>query len=1155
MRKTNPTHTSSEKPPKDRRFFANINIYRYASSVVLILSLATTFLLWSRYDSSIQERAQLVFSEKTEEISEHIIQRMQDLEQVLLGAAGLLAVDENVRRDEWRRYVVSQRLSEKYPGILGVGFSKWLYPDELTANIQKVRAEGFPDYFIHPAGERPVYTAIVYLEPFDWRNLRAFGYDMFSEKVRSKAMEQAKNSGKTTLTGKIILLQETDVDVQNGMLMYVPVYHQDMPTVTRENRQKAILGFAYSPIRLKDFMLATFGEMPRTIAFELSTPEEDQVDSLLFSSLGADKNGFSRDYQPDYAKVMSFDAYGRTWQLSFQSLPVFDVQFNRSSSFPSLLGGVLVSCLLTLLTALLGAGRTRAIQAAKVIAENELRYRSLFELGADGVVIIDPETEQFLDFNEQACRQLGYSRDEFRQLKIADIDLLEAPNETTDRIQKVVKQGAGEFETLQRTKDGEVRHVHVKAQYLDIGDRFIYCCVWCDITLQKKEEIILQKRLHLYEFSMSHSLDDLLIETLDILEELTGSLIGFFHFVKDDQRTLTLRAWSTRTSQLFCKVEGIGSHYDIDKAGVWVDCVHQRQAVIHNDYATLPHKKGLPPGHAPVIRELAVPIFRAEKIVGILGVGNKPSDYDETDVALITRFADLAWDIAERKLIQQALSESDERFAVAFNNAPIMITITTLEDGTYLDVNQRFLEISGFSKEEVIGKSVCALGWLKETDRNELLEHIQRGGKVQEYEMTLHEKSGKAVLCKYWGEIITVAERQCLLLIALDVTEHRQIERQYIQSQKMDALGTMVGGIAHNFNNNLAIILGNLELVSHKIDPGSKILDYITHAHIATLRATELVSNIMTYSHQGTYERRSIRVIQVIDETLKLVKVTMPTSIDLQCLAAKEILDATIKANPNRLQEILINLINNAIHAMDEKGTLTIALNKIVRDVADDPSHPGDFACISVQDTGCGMDTETLDKIFDPFYTTKAVDKGTGLGLSTVKGIVEQHGGQIMVESSPGRGTKFELFFPLVELEEAELPREEMDLLRGTEKILVVDDEVLLAQTVEMMLSAMGYQVTTETSSEYALERIKKEPSQFDLVITDQTMPKLTGIELTRELKEICPDLPVILFTGYNSTISKEDADQLGIKAILHKPLVLPEFLKAIRKVLDGEDG
>ena len=1147
--------SESRKASRDGRLFTSFKIYRYASPIVLILSLATTFILWSRYDSSLQARAQLVFSEKTEEISEHIIQRMQDLEQVLLGATGLLAVDENVSRDEWRRYVVSQRLSEKYPGILGVGFSKWLYPEQVAANIQTIRAEGFPDYFIHPAGERPVYTAIVYLEPFDWRNLRAFGYDMFSEKVRRKAMELAKDSGKTALTGKIILLQETDVDVQNGMLMYVPVYHQEMPKVTRENRQKAILGFAYSPIRLKDLMLATFGEMPRTIAFEFSTPEGGQSDSLLFSSLAADNIGLAKDYQPDFTKVMTFDVYGRTWQLSFQSLPAFDLQFNRSSSLPSLLGGVLVSCLLALLTALLAAGRTRAIQAAKVIAENELRYRSLFELGADGVVIIDPETERFLDFNEQACRQLGYSRDEFRQLKISDIDLLEPTTEITDRIQNVVKQGAGEFETLQQTKDGEVRNVHIKAQYLDIGSRFIYCCIWRDITLQKKEEIILQKRLHLYEFSMTHSLDELLIETLDILEELTGSLIGFFHFVKDDQHTLTLRAWSTRTSQVFCKVEGIGSHYDIDKAGVWVDCVHQRQAVIHNDYAALPHKKGLPPGHAPVIRELAVPIFRAEKIVGILGLGNKPSNYDEGDVALVTRFAALAWDIADRKLIQQALRESDERFAVAFNNAPIMITISTLDDGTYLDVNQRFLEISEFSREEIIGESVGEIGWLKESDRSELLEKMQSDGKVQEHEITLHTKSAKAVLCKYWGEIVTVAERQCLLLIALDVTEHRQIERQYTQSQKMDALGTMVGGIAHNFNNNLAIILGNLELVKHKTDSDSKIGKYITNAHIATLRSTELVSNIMAYSHQGTYERRTIRVMQVIDETLKLVKVTMPTSIELQCLATTDVLGATIRANSNRLQEILINLINNAIHAMEEKGILTVSLNKVVRDGTDGPPHLGSFACISVQDTGCGMDTDTLNKIFDPFYTTKEVDKGTGLGLSTVKGIVEQHGGQIMVESAPGHGTKFELFFPLVELVESEQTKGDMGLLPGTEKILYVDDDVLLAETVEMMLSAMGYQVTAETSSVYALERIKQDPTSFDLVITDQTMPRLTGLELTWELKKICPELPVILFTGYNSVISKGDADQLGIKTILRKPLVLSEFLKAIRKVLDGEDG
>ena len=363
---------------------------------------------------------------------------------------------------------------------------------------------------------------------------------------------------------------------------------------------------------------------------------------------------------------------------------------------------------------------TERKQAEDVLRESENRYHALFDLGMDGVVIIDPETARFIEFNDQVCRQLGYTREEFGLLSVADIEFMESPEGVKSYIHKIATTGYDDFETMHRTKQGDARHVHVKAQYLSISGNKVYHCIWRDITRFKRNEQLASARLHLIEYGLTHSLNELLTETLDRIEELTGSLIGFYHFVQEESGTLTLQAWSTRTAREFCKAETAGGHYAIEKAGVWADCVRQREPVVHNDYASLPHRKGMPPGHATVLRELAMPIIRSGSVVGVLGIGNKPGDYTDDDIDMVARFTDLSWDIVERKRIQNSLGESNERFAVAFNNAPIMISISKLEDGTYLDVNQRFLDISGFSREEVIDKTSVELGWVSATDRNNL---------------------------------------------------------------------------------------------------------------------------------------------------------------------------------------------------------------------------------------------------------------------------------------------------------------------------------------------------------------------------------------------------------------------------------------------------
>ena len=352
--------------------------------LVLGLSLTMSVLFWWLYDSGLRARALALYEDRVRDIAERIYRRLQDDEEVLRGAAGLFNASIDVSRDEWRRYVDTLELGANHPGIQGVGFSQWIPPGQVQEHVREIQAQGFPDYRLRPEGERPAHTAIVYLEPFDWRNQRAFGYDMFSEPVRQAAMARARDSGQTSITAKVVLMQETQQDTQNGFLMYVPLYRPGLTTDSVEDRRHALRGFAYSPIRVKDFMLGALGHLPQDLAFELHAAEREGPDALLFSSLQAEQRELPTDYRPAFHSRVTRELYGQPWVLNFQTLPPFAQTLNLGSSHAVLGGGLLVSFLLTLIAFLLLADikRARRTEAAlfhaKEQAEAASQAKSLF---------------------------------------------------------------------------------------------------------------------------------------------------------------------------------------------------------------------------------------------------------------------------------------------------------------------------------------------------------------------------------------------------------------------------------------------------------------------------------------------------------------------------------------------------------------------------------------------------------------------------------------------------------------------------------------------------------------------------------------------------------------------------------------------------------
>ena len=389
--------------------------------------------------------------------------------------------------------------------------------------------------------------------------------------------------------------------------------------------------------------------------------------------------------------------------------------------------------------------------------------------------------------------------------------------------------------------------------------------------------------------------------------------------------------------------------------------------------------------------------------------------------------------------------------------------------------------------------------------------------------------------------------------------QRRELEAQLRQKYKVEAIGLMAGGMAHNFNNNLAIILGSVELAQRRIDQEHKTSHLLDNIRTAALRSRDLVQQVLVYSRKGVINKEQVCPAEVVKETVKLVQLTIPVTIQLRCRIEPDADELHVRGDATQIQEALINLCNNAVYAMDEKGELVISVS---RSSALPPSlssrlpvPEGGFVRIAVQDSGCGIDPELTDKIFDPFFTTKGVHAGTGMGLSTVQGVMDQHAGVVEVDSIPGRGTVFTLFFPVFESVDNVADEAFAEPVEGDERILFVDDDPMVAEVGKQMLEQGGYRVTVVAAGLQALKLVEDNPQGFDLVITDQTMPELNGQELIGRLLEIRPDLPVILCTGYSSRVDAEKAKALGARAFLLKPLKILELLARVRQVLDSRDS
>lgn len=518
----------------------------------------------------------------------------------------------------------------------------------------------------------------------------------------------------------------------------------------------------------------------------------------------------------------------------------------------------------------------------------------------------------------------------------------------------------------------------------------------------------------------------------------------------------------------------------------------------------------------------------------------------------VVGFFVIAFDITERRE-----AERDLRISHAALKSISQGVMIARADGVILSINQAFANLTGYTAADLIGKDRRFLTeQLTDPLAIDRIRVTQQTGTEFHGEVMDRRKDGSS----FWNELTITPVRDeqgevsHFIRVTRDITKRRSLEEQLSQSQKMEAIGQLAGGVAHDFNNILAAILGNTEISLTELPPSHPVRENLAGIKAASLRAKSLIQQILTFSRQQPPNREVISLESVVRESAHFLRATIPATIELVVAVDPNV--PAVLADSTQIHQVLVNLGTNAWHAIgDQPGCIEIRLQSLEVGESDADSlegcRPGRFACLSVRDTGKGMQPETLRRIFDPFFTTKQPGEGTGLGLSVVHGIVQAHDGFISVVSRPGRGTTFKVLLPVGSTAETANPPTNNPPQRGTgARVMFIDDETSLVVLGKRMLEHLGYQVTCFTSPSEAVEAFRQTPSQFDAVITDLNMPGMSGFQTAAKLQEISPPIPILLCSGRITEDLRQRAKAAGIRETLHKPNTLEEFSQALHRAI-----
>ena len=696
-----------------------------------------------------------------------------------------------------------------------------------------------------------------------------------------------------------------------------------------------------------------------------------------------------------------------------------------------------------------------------------------------------------------------------------------------------------------------------------------------DITLRKKDEEALRKKnrvlaaLRECHKSIVRANDEksLLHRLCEILVRMGGYRLAWVGYPQTDAGKTVSPVACYGVEKGY--TDGIHISWGDNSHGRWPAgvAIRTRQALHCNDI-------GASSLYSPWINKaeergfqssIAIPLNHVDGCIGVLNLYSpERGAFDEITISLLMELADdLTFGITAlrtekaHKEAEQARIASEKRYRMLIETASDAIITADAVEGCILDANKAAEQLIGLPVNRILGMHYSEV--FPPSERNYYMEMIEKhleSGRINNVDIYVANRNGRNIPVQVNANLLKVNGMELIQAIARDITELKHVEKQLRQAQKMEAIGTLAGGIAHDFNNILSPILGYTELALLETAEESQIHADLKEVLLAARRAKGLVQQILTFSRKDQDEWAPLNLQPLVKESLSFLRSSIPTTIEFKMHIDPDC--GHILCNPTQIHQILMNLCTNAYQAIPEEGgTVEIILKPVNRDILKpDIAHmleAGGYLLLSVRDSGEGISEEYLERIFDPYFTTKDKDKGTGLGLAVVHGIVETLNGHIWVTSDPANGTVFDIYLPVSDPDVyEEIILADLALPLGDERILFVDDDAQVTHITERMLMNLGYQVTSISHSPEALSLFAGSPEAFDILITDQAMPTLPGTELIKRIHHIRPGLPVIMCTGYSTKVDFDNIDDFGIRALLMKPVNRVELAKTIRKVLDG---
>ncbi len=775
--------------------------------------------------------------------------------------------------------------------------------------------------------------------------------------------------------------------------------------------------------------------------------------------------------------------------------------------------------------ALLYALVTRMVEHLKLVSEtlrkSEEKFRTLFAASRDAILLLD--AENYLDCNQAALEMFGCaSREEFCAHKIGDISAPMQPDGRDSTVgakrmfHATVEEGDMLFEWVLQRFDGTQFPGEVSISPFKFNGHSVVQAVVRDISWRKEAERQLRQLSRAVEQSPSSVV---ITDTLGNIQYVNPKFTAITGYTLEEvlmQNPRLLKSGEMPIKEYKVLWETITA------GGEWRGEFHNKKknGELFWEFASI----------CPITDESGA----------------------------ITNFLAVKEDITERKRTEEALRKSEEKFVKAFNTAPAAVGIITRKEMRYLEVNEGFVELSGYSRAEVVGRTVLELGFMENPKDLERLDQVLIAqGSLRNEEVHYRTKAGETRVGLLSAELIEVEGEPCIIYISLDITERKQMDEKFLRVQRMESIGALAGGMAHDLNNILAPIMMSASMLHEKGISAETRKQLISGIEEAAQRGAGIVGQVLTFA-RGVKGQRAILDAQLLAVQIgQIVKETFPKSILFSLLLPETLWNIT--GDSTQLDQVLLNLCVNGRDAMPDGGSLVLSAENFEVDstfaLMVPEAKPGCYVRFKVADSGIGIPKQNLDRIFEPFFTTKEQGKGTGLGLSTVVGIVRSHGGFLKVDSEDGKGSTFQVFLPATTDTVHEARRaEQPSISRGHgETILVVDDEPEIVKVIETVLRQNGWNVVTASDGLEGVAAFLNHSDRIRAVVTDMVMPNLDGVGLIRSIRKLAPDLPVLVSSGYSNEQSREALSELRVDGFLKKPFSARQIIAEMGSLFYGD--